>query len=35
MDLIPTLSAGDKELAKYIPKLAEISYDMIISLYNQ
>lgn len=34
MDLLPTLSAGDKELKEYFPKLCEISYEMMIAVYN-
>jgi hypothetical protein len=34
IDLNPTINAGDKELEKFFPKLCEISYDMMISLYN-
>jgi hypothetical protein len=34
MDLLPTLSATDKELKEYFPKLCEISYETIIQVYN-
>ena len=34
MELQPFLSSKDSELEEYIPKLMQISYDLMIRMYN-